>query len=156
VETKISKSMEDCAKEEEVYKSKIWEQNRTFQVPRAPNVPVPRKLTPILCVCCVVCRVCRVRRVSCVSCASCASCVSCVVCCCTQGNLNSFKELDARISGVGNIAVRIGTSVCGDVDTSSFSAAQLLLMLHGAGDRLEAVEKQRTAASEAKGMPSPC
>ncbi|ELR13552.1 exocyst complex component 5, putative [Acanthamoeba castellanii str. Neff] len=72
VETKISKSMEDCAKEEEVYKSKIWEQNRTF-----------------------------------------------------QGNLNSFKELDARISGVGNIAVRIG-------------------------DRLEAVEKQRTAASEAK------
>jgi hypothetical protein len=41
------------------------------------------------------------------------------VLCGTQGNLNSFKELDARISGVGNIAVRIGTSVCGDVDTSS-------------------------------------
>jgi hypothetical protein len=49
--------------------------------------------------------------------------------CGTQGNLNSFKELDARISGVGNIAVRIGTSACGsDVDeVLRFSAAQLLL-----------------------------
>ena len=132
VETKISKSMEDCAKEEEVYKSKIWEQNRTFQVRRAPNVTVPRKLSPTVCVCVLLCV------------------------CCTQGNLNSVKERDARISGVGNIAVRIGTRACGDVDTSSLSTAHLLLTQHGAGDRLEAVEKQRTAASEAKGMPPPC
>ena len=72
---------------------------------RTPNVPRPRKLPPIVCAC-------DVRVVSCVFCG-------------TQGNLNSFKELDARISGVGNIAVRIGTSVCGDVDeVLRFSAAR--------------------------------
>jgi hypothetical protein len=32
VEVKIDKSLEDCAKEEDTYKSKIWDLNRTYQV----------------------------------------------------------------------------------------------------------------------------
>lgn len=74
VEEEIAKSIKGCAKEEEAYKSKIWAQNRAFQVQLATmmlryiSLGIPH-----------------------------------------QSNLSTFKDLDDRICGIGNIAMRIGT-----------------------------------------------